>query len=147
MLSMEEKPAAKSAARAFTKAAKSPKSSKKRPSPLTLRLSEDELRSIRVAAKENGLNVSAYIRAKVFNRAGTRKGGPVRDGEALGRTLGLLGQSEISDSLKTLAYEARCGSLLLDEETQAKIEAAYAHVCTLRKNLIAALGLREGQRQ
>lgn len=72
MLNSAGKTATKSPARVFTKAAQSPKPRKKRPSLLTLRLSEDELYSVRAAAKESGLNVSAYTRAQVFNKGGVR---------------------------------------------------------------------------
>lgn len=139
-------PAPGKTATSFSNAAQSATTEKKRHSPLTLRLSEHEFRVVRAAAKERGLSVSAYVRAKVFGNSGVRKGTPVKDREALGRLLGLLGQSGIADHLKALAHEAQCGSLLVDEKTQAKIEAACEHVSAIRNDLVAALGLRERPR-
>ena len=147
MLNSAKGTARKAAASAFSgKSQQTAEQRKKRPSPLTLRLSDEELRAVRSDAEQHGLSVSAYVRAKVFGGSGIRKNTPAVDKAVLGRLLGLLGQSEIADSLKVMAYEARCGSLLLDEETLGKIEAAYAHVCYLRKTLVAGLGVRETPR-
>ena len=147
MLNSVKGTAKKAAVTAFSRGSQSSdKQRKKRPSPLTLRLSDEELRTIRSDAERYGLSVSAYVRSKVFGGSGIRKTTPAVDKAVLGRLLGLLGQSEIADSLKVMAYEARCGSLLLDEETRGKIEAAYAHVCSMRKTLVAGLGVRETPR-
>jgi len=116
----------------------------KRPSPLTLRLSDAELKAVRAVAEQQGVNVSAYVRSQLFGKSGQRKNMPSTDRAALGRALALLGQSEIADSLKTLAHEARCGSLLLDEEALVKIDTACVHVVAMRQALVAALGLRKG---
>lgn len=121
-----------------------PAKRKKHPSPLTLRLSDAELAAVKADAERGGVSVSAHVRSKVFGRNGARKNMPVKDREALGQLLGLLGQSEFAETLKQIAYEAEQGSLLLDEETQGKIEAAVLHVCFMREALLAALGVREG---
>lgn len=103
----------------------------------------DERDTLRRKADENSLSVSAYVRLCVFQKSVQRKAYPAKDRVELARLLGLLGQSEIADNLNVLADEATSGSLLFDEETQAKIQAAYEHVCFMRKCLIAVLGLRE----
>ena len=147
MLGSESKAATTTATRDFAATAKQSVMPRKRPSPLTLRLTDEEMQSVKLEAQRHGLNVSAYVRAKVFGTSGVRKNMPAPDRVALGRVLGLLGQSDIAGSLKTLAYEARCGSLLLDEETQAKVETACAQVRVMRDSLIGAIGLREGSRR
>lgn len=129
----------------FDKTAKPDGSKNKAPSPLTLRLTVDERETLKRQANESGLSVSAYVRSRVFQKSGQRKTYPAKDRVELARLLGLLGQSEIADNLNILAGEATNGSLLFDEETQTKIQAAYDHVCFMRECLIAVLGLREAE--
>lgn len=129
--------------RAFDKTAKPDGTKTKAPSPLTLRLTAEERDTLKQRAHDSGLSVSAYVRSRVFQKSGQRKTHPAKDRVELARLLGLLGQSEIADNLNVLADEATSGSLLFDEETQAKIQAAYDHVCFMRRCLIAVLGLRE----
>lgn len=116
---------------------------------ITLRLSEEELNRLQHATA--GMTLSAYVRERLFGKTASlrkvRNPSPVKDQQALARVLGLLGQSEIATSLSTLGYEARCGSILLDEVTYAKIDAACAHVANMRHHLIAALGLIEQRDQ
>ena len=123
---------------------------RKRSAPrITLRLSEEELAKLQSAAA--GMTLSAYVRERLFGKVASlrkvRNPSPVKDQQALARVLGLLGQSEIAANLRTLAYEARCGSILLDDVTFAKIDAAYAHVANMRHHLISALGLIEQRDQ
>lgn len=129
--------------RTFDKTAKPDGSKIKAPSPLTLRLTIEERETLKRQARDSGLSVSAYVRSRVFRKSGQRTTHPAKDRVELARMLGLLGQSEIADNLNVLADEATSGSLLFDEETQVKIQAAYDHVCFMRECLIAVLGLRE----
>lgn len=144
--SVKERPQT-SAAADFSKASAgrltAAKRKNKHPSPLTLRMSDTELAAVKADAERGGVSVSAHVRSKVFGKSGRRGNMPVKDREALGRLLGLLGQSEFAESLKQIASEAEQGSLLLDEETERKIEEAFLHVCFMREALVAALGLRE----
>lgn len=148
MLRPEKETPQTSAAADFSKALARKQAPAKRknkhPSPLTLRLSDTELAALKADAERGGVSVSAHVRSKVFGKCGRRRNMPVKDREALGQLLGLLGQSEFAESLKQVASEAEQGSLLLDEETQSKIEAAVLHVCFMREALLTALGLREG---
>lgn len=123
---------------------------RKRSAPrITLRLSEEELAKLQNAAA--GMTLSAYVRERLFGKTASlrkvRNPSPVKDQQALARVLGLLGQSEIAASLRTMAYEARCGSILLDDVTFAKIDAACAHVADMRHHLISAIGLIEQRHQ
>ncbi len=69
---------------------------------------------------------------------------PVRSEEALAQILAKLGQSRIANNLNQIAYEANCGSLLMDEQTENEIKLACAHIAWIRVKLIDALGLKDG---
>lgn len=102
-----------------------------------------------MAAK--GMSVSEYIRRCIHGAdAGSKKHKlrtPVRDEQSLARALALLGQSRIANNLNQIAKEAHRGTLLLDSDTLSDIEAAYAHVCSMREYLVDALGLREARKK
>ena len=89
---------------------------------------------------------SAYIRKCLFGKAAVprkvRARVPVKDQEALAQVLGLLGQTHFANNLNQIAYEANCGSLLIDEETEKEIKLACAHIAWIRVILIEALGLK-----
>lgn len=120
-------------------------SNAKKPAPrVTLRLTEEEYEKLMKAAE--GVSLSAYIRKKLFGNdvslRKTRSRVPVRDQEALAQVLGKLGQSRMANNLNQIAYEANCGSLLMDEETEHEIKLACAHIAWIRVKLIEALGLK-----
>jgi len=129
---------------AFQAATKAPKA-KKNPSPrITLRLTEEEHAKLIKAAE--GVSVSSYIRKKLFGKDAslrkTRSRVPVRDQQALAQVLGKLGQTRIANNLNQIAYEANCGSLLMDEETEQEIKLACAQIAWIRVTLIEALGIK-----
>ena len=72
---------------------------------------------------------------------------PAKDREAIAQILGALGQSRIANNLNQIAYQANCGSLLMDEETDKEIKLACAHIAWMRVKLIGALGLKSGGKQ
>lgn len=123
--------------------AKKPK--KKTPSPVTVRLTDEE--RAQVLEDAGDLSLSAHIRMCILKKGGLRKSAPNRDYEALARILGQLGQSRIANNLNQLAHHANSGSLLVDEETEKEIRLACAHIAWMRVKLIEALGLREGRRK
>ena len=117
----------------------------KKPAPrITLRLTQEELAKLK--SLSSGISLSAYIRKCLFGKdAAPRKVRarvPVKDQEALAQVLGLLGQTRIANNLNQIAYEANCGSLLLDEQTEDEIKIACAHIAWIRVKLIEALGLK-----
>lgn len=120
------------------------KSAKKKSPRITLRLTEEEHSKLTKAA--DGVSLSAYIRKKLFGNdvslRKTRSRVPVRDQEALAQVLGKLGRSRIANNLNQIAYEANCGSLMMDEETELEIKLACAHIAWIRMKLIEALGLK-----
>lgn len=130
---------------AFRRAVKIPKQPKKQPSPITLRLTDEERAMLKDLAA--GMSVSAYIRKCVFgNDTAPRKARsrvPVKDELALARVLGMLGQSRIANNLNQIAYHANAGSLLIDEQCAKEIHEAYGHIISMRGDLINALGLTE----
>ncbi len=113
-------------------------------SPVTLRLTKDELSKLKNLSK--GMSRSAYIRKCLFGKATAprkvRARVPVKDQQALAQVLGLLGQTRIANNLNQIAYEANCGSLLMDEETENEIKLACAHIAWIRVKLIEALGTK-----
>ncbi len=67
---------------------------------------------------------------------------PIRNQAALAQVLGKLGQTRIANNLNQIAYEANCGSLLMDKETEEEIKLACAQIAWIRVQLIEALGLK-----
>ena len=113
-------------------------------SPVTLRLTKDEISTLNNLSK--GMSRSAYIRKCLFGKATAprkvRSHVPVKDQETLAQVLGLLGQTRIANNLNQIAYEANCGSLLMDDETENEIKVACAHIAWIRVKLIEALGIK-----
>jgi hypothetical protein len=127
-------------------AAANPKK-KPREAPFSLRLSFEEKALLRAAA--NGVPLGAYIKAKLFDepleKVRRRNTNPVKDHEALGRVLGALGQSRLSQNLNQIARAANMGSLPVSPELEDELRQACADVEALRKELLRALGsLSEG---
>ena len=122
------------------------KPKKKRPSPITLRLTDEEREKLKIAAGD--MPVSAYIRKCVFGaevapRKKRLSHKPVADQEAIARVLSMLGQTRIANNLNQIAYHANCGTLLLDEDTKGQIKETCAYIAFMRVKLIEALGLKE----
>lgn len=115
---------------------------------ITLRLTDDELKKLKHAA--SGVSISAYIRKQLFgNEACLRKVRsrvPVKDQQALAQLLGMLGNSRMANNLNQIAYEANCGSLLMDQATEDEIKMACASIAWMRVKLIEALGIKDGGR-
>lgn len=90
-----------------------------------------------------------YIREHLFgdDAAPRKKRGryPVKDEEALGRVLGALGASRLSQNLNQLARASNSGSLPVSPEVEAELQRACADVQAMREELMRALGsLSEG---
>ena len=130
----------------FEIACNPPEPKKKRPSPITLRLTDEEREKLKIAAGD--MPVSAYIRNCVFGaevapRKKRLSHKPVADQEAIARILGMLGQTRIANNLNQIAYQANCGTLLLDDDTKQQIKQTCAYIAFMRVKLIEALGLKE----
>ncbi|OXT02848.1 hypothetical protein B7H23_01375 [Notoacmeibacter marinus] len=111
---------------------------------MTIRLTPEEHAKLTDAAK--GVSISAYIRKQLFGDGAslrkTRARVPVKDQAALAQILGKLGQSRIANNLNQIAYQANCGSLMMDPQTEEEIKLACAKIAWMRVQLIEALGLR-----
>lgn len=112
---------------------------------ITLRLSHDEHEQLITAAK--GVSVSSYVRKQVFGENATlrktRSRVPVKDEQALAEILARLGASKMANNLNQIAYQANCGSLLMDQQTEEEIRMACAQIAWMRVKLIEALGLKD----
>jgi hypothetical protein len=122
---------------------------KKRPAPFSLRLTFEERAQLEREAA--GMSLGAYIRAKLFDNTKptrqTRGKFPVKDHKALGKVLGLLGQTRIANNLNQLAKAANRGLLQIEGDTEADLREACRMISHIRDELVMALGLREGSRQ
>lgn len=133
----------------FVKATTKPK--KKRPSPLSLRLSDEERALLQRDA--GSLAVGAYIRKKLFGenaRLGEsqrrKHSRPSMDHEQIAKLLGILGQSELGPSLIAIAMAAETGSLPVSPELTEELHQSCHDVRQMRSNLIAALGIKSEER-
>ncbi|WP_366555329.1 hypothetical protein [Aquibaculum sediminis] len=113
------------------------------PVPFSLRLSFEERAQLEKEAA--GVPVGAYIRQRLFHGKEmprrTRGKHPVKDHAALGRVLGALGQSRLSNNLNQMARAVNTGSLPVTPETEEAIRQACADVGAMRRDLLIALGL------
>jgi len=111
---------------------------------ITLRLTEKELATLK--SLSSGMSLSAYVRKCVFGKDAKprkmRAHVPVQNQQALAQVLGLLGQTRFANNLNQIAYQANCGSLLMDAQTENEIKMACAHIAWIRVKLIEALGLK-----
>lgn len=123
------------------------KSARKHSPRVTLRVTEEELDRLKRAAE--GVSISAYIRKQLFgdqvSLRKTRSRVPVKNQKALAQVLGKLGETRIANNLNQIAYEANCGSLLMDQQTEEELKIACAHIAWMRVKLIEALGLKGSQ--
>lgn len=123
------------------------KSAKKQSPRVTLRLTEEEFARLKRAAA--GVSISAYIRKQLFGDQAslrkTRSRVPVKNQKALAQVLGKLGETRIANNLNQIAYEANCGSLLMDQQTEEELKIACAHIAWMRVKLIEALGMKGSQ--
>ncbi len=133
----------------FIKAAAKP--NKKRPSPLSLRLSDEERAQLLQDA--GSLAINAYIRKKLFgddaklprlNRRVNRR--PSMDHKQIAKLLGMLGQSELGPSLIAIAMAAETGSLPVSPELTNELYQACDDVRVMRSTLISALGIKSENR-
>lgn len=117
------------------------------PSPFCMRFSEDERRVLEIAAA--GRPLAAYIRWLIFKqdmpampKKRTRSRYGDLDREVIGKLMGALGQSRISQNINQLAKAANSGSLPVNKEvTKALINATNA-VQWMRKTLIKDMDIK-----
>lgn len=114
------------------------------PSHLTLRLSAEEWEQLEYDAA--GLSYSEHARHQLFHNSTsnrrTRNRSRVRDHEALGRVLGLLGMTRFGDNHTQLAKLIYNGLLFVSPELETAILEACADAREIRTHLVKALGVK-----
>lgn len=128
---------------ASSSSAKAKPAPKKRPSPISLRLNEDELAALRKAAA--GRSINGYIRERLFGPAGTiDMSKPVaKDYEALARVLGALGQTDVYTNLAAISLALEQNRMRVGRSTENGVAEACKAVIAMRADLLIALGLRK----
>lgn len=119
--------------------AKSAAAKRKRPAPLSIRISDEERAQLKHAA--GNLSLNAYVRSRLFGNRGpavTRA-----NAHDLAQVLGKLGQSHLAGSFRNLAEAARIGALPVTPETEDAIRTACAEMAAMKSALMGALGTRE----
>ena len=126
--------------RRFNKLAKDQRP--KYPPPFSLRFTFDERAKLDML--RGSMPLGRYIREQLLgdDAAPRKKRGryPVKDQEALGRVLGALGASRLSQNLNQLARASNSGSLPVSDEVEEELRQACADVKAMREELLRALG-------
>lgn len=120
-------------------------SNPKKPSPFSLRLTFEE--RARLESEAGTLPLGAYIKLELLSGGEVpahrlRPRRPLKDQEALGQLLALLGRARLANNLNQLAHAANTGSLPVTPDTLAAIREACAEVAFMRQELLRALGQR-----
>ena len=116
------------------------KAKKKREAPFSLRLSFEERAALQKLAK--GKPLGGVIRAILREAIASDKGvptAPAVDTESLGRVLGQLGKSRLSQNMNQLAKATNMGALPVTPETENEIRQACADIAAMRAELMRAL--------
>lgn len=141
-ISCNKKPSV-SASDKFAEVSRTPQTkSRKRPAPLSLRLSPEEWAALEKAA--DGMSLSRYIKGRIFDAKDrpkpSRRPQPVKDHAALARALGLLGNLRLANNLNLLAKAVNMGTLPVSREVEEELMATCAAVLAIRMELMRALG-------
>lgn len=114
---------------------------KKREAPFSLRLTFEEKAALKEMAGD--MPLGAYIKAVLFDGAphkAPRTGkSRVSDPELLGRALGQLGKSRLSQNLNQLAKAVNMGALPVTPETESELRQACADIALMREELLRTL--------
>jgi hypothetical protein len=115
----------------------------KRPSPVSVRFSAEELEQLIAEAGSRSLN--GYIRYRLFGSATKTRRSPSSakpDSALLSRLLRNLGDWDLTWALKELELGVDEGVILLDFQTCNAVRDACADIAAMRQGLMRALGLR-----
>lgn len=149
-LSPDVQSAFSGASRAVKTAPTLKKQRRKRPPPLSIRVTDEE--RARLDRERGVLSLAAYIRLKLFTvpdkQAAERKrlvrkhSSPTAELTALSHMLGGLGQSRLSSNLNQIAKAANMGVLPVTPELEKELFEACAEIRAMRADLIQALGVK-----
>jgi hypothetical protein len=111
--------------------------------PFSVRLTKAEkaLLQDKAGSVPLGTFIRNFILAKNVKPRVGRRQYPIKDSDALGRVLGLLGRSRLANNLNQLAKAANIGALPVTAETEADIRQACADIRSMRQALMLALGV------
>ena len=121
---------------------------RKRPAPFSLRLTQEERARLEQDAGETPL--ATYIKFRLFNglpelstyRLRRPGGRPATDTQLIAKLLAALGEARLANNLNQLAKHANMGTLDVSPDTEKELLAACAEVHAMRRDLVAALGLK-----
>jgi hypothetical protein len=123
--------------------ATSTKSKKKRPAPLSIRISDEQRERLKQMA--GNMTVNAFVLWRLFgdDACKGRQRRITRDMLLLSQILANLGQSHLSPDLHTLAQSAKCGALHVTPEVEDELSQACADVAEIKSMLMQAIGIKE----
>lgn len=128
----------------FTRSGTSPApAKKKRPSPISIRVSEEEREELARLAGSQSIN--AYVRSRIFSGSTlprTRGGAPMKDYEALARALSLLGRSDLQTRLSALLIALQSNAAIAPDGVANEVRQTQEAVHEIRDAIIKALGLK-----
>lgn len=116
-------------------------STKRRPSPVSIRFSDSE--KTRLREKAGAMPLGTYVKQVVLGdevKPNRRRAAPVADLKALGQILGLMSQSRMANNLNQLAKAANLGALPVEKEVETDLRDACANITLMRRLLLRALG-------
>ena len=117
---------------------------KKRPAPLSIRVTEEQ--RTRLKKRAGNMTVNAYILWRLFGDDAPKGRSRHVAGDILllSQILAKLGHSGLHPNLQTLAQSAQCGALHVTPEVEAELSQACADVRSMKSMLMQAIGIKEG---
>ena len=116
---------------------------RKRPAPLSLRLTQEERH--RLEAQAGSMPLGAYIKSVVFDddapKYRKRRTSPPAEQRLIAEVLARLGSTRTASNLNQIAKHLNQGTLVIDEQLAADLHRAVAEVAWMRATLVQALGL------
>lgn len=112
-----------------------------RPAPFSLRLSDDERQQLE--AQAGSMPLASYIKSVVFAAEAPkyrrRRKPPVAEQQLLAAVLARLGETRTASNLNQIAKGMHQGTLIVDEDLKADLNAAIAEIAWMRATLMQAL--------
>lgn len=117
---------------------------KKRPAPFSIRFTEEERTRLEYDAE--GMAMGEYIKWRIFHDSNpkrkVRNRRPIKDHVELTKALGLLGSSEISKHLRTIAKHLDNSTFVLTPEIEQSLVEALDDIHFIRRAIFKALGFK-----
>ena len=112
--------------------------------PFSLRLSDVERQKLETQA--GAMPLSSYIKSVVFAAEAPKyrkqRKPPVAEQQLLAEVLAHLGQTRQANNLNQIAKGLNQGTLVIDDELHADLNAAIADIAWMRVTLMQALGIK-----